>query len=147
MGTVKRIVYVERGKGKGNFSCFSPDPVGKCGLAGYGKTAREAMDDIIVTVKEYKEMEEEEGRRFPEVQFDFRLDIGSFFDYYPIDVTAFAKYIGMNASVLRQYIASLRVPHEAQVKKIREGINKFASDLAHGLPLEQPTVQRLNKSF
>ena len=111
------------------------------------KTAREAMDDIIVTVKEYKEMEEEEGRRFPEVQFDFRLDIGSFFDYYPIDVTAFAKYIGMNASVLRQYIASLRVPHEAQVKKIREGINKFASDLAHGLPLEQPTVQRLNKSF
>jgi predicted RNase H-like HicB family nuclease len=140
MKTVKRVVYVERGKGKGNFSCFAPEPVGTFGLAGYGKTAREAMADIKVSLQEYKEMEAEEGREVPDVEFDFRLDVGSFFDYYPIDVTAFAKYIGMNASVLRQYIASLREPREPQMIKIREGIKLFANDLAHGLPLEQPVV-------
>ena len=140
MKTVKRVVYVERGKGKGNFSCFAPEPVGTFGLAGYGKTAREAMADIKVSLQEFKEMEAEEGREVPDVEFDFRLDVGSFFDYYPIDVTAFAKYIGMNASVLRQYIASIREPRESQMRKIREGIKLFANDLAHGLPLEQPVV-------
>ena len=137
---VKRLAIVERGKGKRNFSCFATEGVGNCGLAGYGATAREAMEDIKTTVKEYKEMAAEKGEEFPDVEFDFRFDIGSFFDYYPLDVTAVAKYIGMNTSVLRQYVTALRTPKQAQIDKIREGLQQLANDLGSGLMIEKPVV-------
>ena len=105
-----------------------------------GRTAREAMDDMYVAVREYKEMKAEEGKEFPDVEFDFRFDVGSFFDYYPIDITAFAKYIGMNASVLRQYVTGIREPKEATIKRIREGINKLSEDLGMNLMVDRPPV-------
>lgn len=133
MDKVRVTAYVERGKGKRNFACWVKEDIDNCGLAGYGGTAREAMEDIKVTVNEYKEMKAEEGKEFPDVEFDYKLDIGSFFDYYPVDVTAFARYIGMNASVLRQYVAGLREPRAEQVEKFRKGVQMFANDLASGL--------------
>lgn len=137
---MKVLAIVERGKGKGNFSCFVPESIDNYGLSGFGRSSREAMEDIKVTVKEYKEMAAEEGKTFPDIEFDFRFDVGSFFDYYPIDVTAFAKYIGMNASVLRQYVTGLRVPKKEQIAKIREGIDKISRDLGMNLMVTQPPV-------
>lgn len=133
MDKVKVTAYVERGKGKRNFACWVKEDIDKCGLAGYGGTAHEAMENIKVTVEEYKEIKAGEGKEFPDVEFEYKLDIGSFFDYYPVDVTAFAKYIGMNASVLRQYAAGLRTPKPEQVEKFRKGVQKFSNDLASGL--------------
>lgn len=137
---VKVLAIVERGKGKRNFSCFATESVGNCGFAGYGATAREAMDDIKVAVKEYQKMTAEKGETFPDVEFDFRFDIGAFFDYYPLDVTAAAKYIGINASVLRQYVTSIRAPKQAQIDKIRDGLSRLANDLGSGLMISQPVV-------
>ena len=136
----KLLAIVERGKGKRNFACFAPETVENHGLAGYGGTSREAMDDIMVSLQEVKEDFAKEGKEFPDVEFDFRFDVGAFFDYYPIDVTAFAKYIGMNASVLRQYVTALRTPKEENIRRIREGINKLSEDLGMNLMLEKPTV-------
>lgn len=130
---VRLTAYVERGKGKGNFSTYCTETVENCGLHGYGSTAREAMEDAYVGVQEYKEMWAKDGKEFPDVEFNFVLDIGSFFDYYPIDVTAFAKYIGMNASALRQYVAGIRYPRKEQVEKFQEGVRKFAGDLVTDL--------------
>lgn len=137
---VKLTAIVERGKGKRNFSCFATERVGKCGLAGYGSTAREAMEDIKEVVKEYKEDAAKEGWEFPDVEFDFLFDIGAFFDYYPFDVTAVAKYIGMNASVLRQYVTAIREPRQAQIDKIRQGIAKLSEDLGQGLMISRPVL-------
>lgn len=133
----KVLAIVERGKGKRNFACWSPENVDNCMLVGYGGTAREAMQDIKLTVQEEKEEKAEEGKTFPDVEFDFRFDVGSFFDYYPIDMTAFAKYIGMNASVLRQYATGIRVPKEETIKRIREGIDKLSRDLGLNLMIAQ----------
>ena len=85
-----------------------------------------------------KELKKEEGVTLPEIEFDFRFDVGSFFDYYPIDVTAFAKYIGMNASLLRQYVTGLRDPKEETIRRIREGIDKLSRDLGKNLMVERP---------
>lgn len=137
---MKVTAIVERGKGKGNFSCFVVETINGCGLGGFGRTAREAMEDIKVCLDEYKKMASERGETFPDVEFDYRFDIGSFFDYYPIDVTAFAKYIGMNASVLRQYVTSLREPKQQQIDKIRDGIDKISRDLGANLMLSRPVV-------
>jgi len=134
------LVIVERGKGKNNFSCFATENVGKCVLIGFGKSAREAMDDIKTTASEYKEMAAEKGEEFPDVEFDFRFDVGSFFNYYPLDVTAVAKYIDVNPSALRQYVAAVRQPKQQQIEKIKEGINKLAYDLGSGMLIDKPTT-------
>ena len=138
------LAIVERGKGKGNFTAFSVGNVNGSSFTGWGKTARGAMDNIKLSVNEFKQMAAENGEIFPDVEFDFRLDIGSFFDYYPLDVSQVAKYIGMNASVLRQYVSCARIPREHQIKTIKEGINKLAEDLALGLMIDQPTVSYVN---
>lgn len=140
MEKVKLLVIVERGKGKRNFSCFATENVCKCLLAGYGATAREAMEDICVSAREAKEMAQERGEDFPDVEFEFRLDVGAFFDYYPLDVTATAKYIGINPSILRQYATSLREPRQKQIDKINAGLNRLAKDLGSGMMINQPAV-------
>lgn len=137
---VRRLVIVERGKGKRNFSCFATEDVNNCGLAGYGATAREAMEDMKEAVGEFREMAQEKQEDFPEVEFEYRFDIGAFFDYYPLDITAAAKYIGINASVLRQYATALRMPKQTQIDKIREGLARLSKDLGSGLMIEKPVT-------
>lgn len=137
---VKLLAIMERGRGKGNFSCFCPESIDNCGINGFGRNSRETIKDLHKAVQEYKEMKAEEGKEFPDVEFDVRFDVGSFFDYYPIDITAFAKYIGMNASVLRQYATGLREPKQEAINRIREGINKLSEDLGMNLMVERPPV-------
>lgn len=134
------LAIVERGKGKGNFTCFTPETVENCGFGGGGSSARDVMADTYQSLQEVREMKAEEGVTLPEIEFDFRFDVGSFFDYYPIDITAFAKYIGMNASVLRQYVTGHRNPKEGAIKRIREGIDKLSRDLGKNLMVEKPPV-------
>lgn len=138
------VAIVERGKGKNNYSCFCPEKVGKYHLAGYGKNSREAMDDIYVTIKEFKDMAAEEGGEFPDVKLRFLFDVGAFFDYYPLDVTATAKYIGVTPSVLRRYVAAIREPKAEQLAKIKQGIHKLTEDLALGLMIDRPPVSYVN---
>ena len=138
------VAIVERGKGKNNYSCFCPEKVGKYHLAGYGKNSREAMDDIYVTIKEFKDMAAAEGSEFPDVKLRFIFDVGAFFDYYPLDVTATAKYIGVTPSVLRRYVAAIREPKAEQLAKIKQGIHKLTEDLALGLMIDRPPVSYVN---
>lgn len=137
---VKRLAIVERGKGKRNFYCFTTKDVCKCGFVGHGASARAAMEDIKVAIEEERKDAAGRGETFPEVELEFRFDIGSFFDYYPLDATAVAKYIGMNASVLRQYVTALREPKQAQIEKIRNGIAMLSKDLGLGMMIDKPTT-------
>ncbi len=135
---VRMTALVERGKGKNNFSCHCPQLLNGNMLAGYGKNAREAMDDIIVSYNECRQFAQENGETLPEVTFDWRFDVGAFFDYYPLDVSATAKYIGVSPSILRQYVAAFREPKEKQLAKIREGIKKLSGELTSPLLIEEP---------
>lgn len=137
---IKMLAIVERGRGKGNFTCFTPDTVMNCGFGGGGSSARQVMEDTYLSLQEHRELMAQKGETLPDIEFDFRFDVGSFFDYYPIDVTAFAKYIGMNASVLRLYVSGLREPKEGAIKRIREGIKKLSEDLGMNLMVEKPPV-------
>lgn len=133
-------VIVERGRGKRNFSCFATENVGNVALMGYGATAREAMDDIRNVADECRAYALSNGEIFPELDFEFQLDVGSFFDYFPLDITATAKYIGVNSSVLRQYVTSLRVPRKKQIQTINKGISRLVKELGAGLMITQPVA-------
>ena len=134
------IVIVEKGKGERNFSCFATENIGKCALLGYGGSAREAMEDIKVSAQECKALAEERGEEWPELEYSFIFDIGSFFDYFPINISAFAKYIGMNPSQLRQYASAAKEPRQATIDKIREGMKAFLNDIVPLPMIERPTV-------
>lgn len=58
-----------------------------------------------------------------------------------ISISAFAKYIGMNASLLRQYAAGIKVPQSKSLKRIRQGIAKIKGDLDAGLLIDKPVLQ------
>ena len=106
----KVTVVVETGKDL--FSCFlAKDSEGLgFGLCGDGKTAQAAIEDFYVCRDEAIQDFKEQGKEFPDLNFHFVFDVGAFFNYYPISITAFAKYIGMNASLLRQYAAGIKMP-------------------------------------
>lgn len=140
MATVKLLVIVERGKGKGNFSCFATESVGHYALFGYGSSARAAMEDIRLVAAEFKEDALSLGEDFPDLEFEFLLDVGSFFDFYPLDVTATAKYIGVNPSALRQYVTSLREPRQRVLDKINSGLQRLAKDIGSGMLITRPAV-------
>ena len=55
----------------GLFSAYMPSDEYGFGLAGYGDTEQEAIEDFYECVSEMREIEEAEGRAFPELQFQF----------------------------------------------------------------------------
>lgn len=139
---VKKVdVIVETGKDL--FSCFLSNDSSDIGigLCGDGKTAQAAIEDFYVCYEEARQDFEENGKVFPNVEFRFIFDVGAFFSYYPISISAFAKYIGMNASLLRQYAAGIKVPQAKSLKRIRQGIAKIKGDLDAGLLIDKPVLQ------
>ena len=70
MDKIIEKVVVEVGS-DGLFSAFMPSDEYGFGLAGYGDTEQEAIDDFYAAVSEMRELEEADGRVFPEFQFEF----------------------------------------------------------------------------
>lgn len=133
-------VIVEKGDDR-NYSCFMEGKNNDWGVVGAGSTVRKAMESFYDGVEEMKADLEENGKQMPDVRFNFIMDVGSLFDYYPINVTAFAKYIGMNASLLRQYASGKREAKSKALEKIRAGLQKFKDDINVGTLIEKPVLQ------
>jgi len=74
---------------------------------------------------------------FEEVDFEFTLndirfefDLESFFDFYKvINAKALSERIGMNQSLLAQYIKGIKKPSPAQTKRILKGVQQIGREL------------------
>ena len=73
MKTEKVIIEVST---DGLYSAYMPSDEYGFGLAGYGETEKEAIDDFYAAVSEMKELEEADGRTFPDLQFQFEHVVG-----------------------------------------------------------------------
>jgi hypothetical protein len=73
MKTEKAIIEVST---DGLLSAYMPSNEYSFGLAGYGDTEQEAIEDFYECVSEMREIEEAEGRAFPELQFQFEHAVG-----------------------------------------------------------------------
>ncbi|MBP3823833.1 MAG: pilus assembly protein HicB [Bacteroidaceae bacterium] len=136
----KVTIVVEKGKGDKNFACFMADELPGFGLAGYGHSAQEAIDDLHVALKETREELTNMGQQMPELEFDFKFDVGSFFDYYPLNVTETAKRIGINASLLRQYVSGVHVPQAKQLQRIHDGLVRMFQWMDADSLISKPTT-------
>jgi len=60
----------------------------------------------------------------------FEYDLESFFDFYKvINAKALSERIGMNQSLLAQYIRGIKKPSPAQTKRILLGVQQIGKEL------------------
>lgn len=130
---MKTIALIEKAK-DGTFSIFTPeiDHV----IIGSGNTVQEAKTDFENSVKEMLDSYTEAGKKIPKelngIQFEYKYDVPSIFDEYDfINVSKFAAFSGINASLLRQYKTNKEVyVSESQIQKIEDGFHKAAKSFA-----------------
>lgn len=106
----------------------------KVQLIGSGDTVAEAKEDFMNSVQEITESYAEDGVEVPaelSEEIEFNFDISSLFEYYSvINISAFAKMVGINDSLLRQYKRGNTYISDAQLGKIEEGIHKLGKELS-----------------
>lgn len=61
----------------------------------------------------------------------FEYDLESFFDFYKvINAKALSERIGMNQSLLAQYIKGIKKPSVSQTKRILQGVQQIGRELS-----------------
>lgn len=102
------------------------------GLLGQGKTVSETIDDFKNSANEMKEFYAKEGKKFPDLEFEFKYDVPSFLQYYAYAFTlaGLERITGVNQKQLGHYISGVRKPSERTVKKIEDRIHKFGKEIA-----------------
>ena len=103
-------------------------------LNGQGTTVEEAKKSLWSAVEEYKAMLSELGKDIPDslehIEFEYKYDIASFFECFKfIGVSSFAKYAGINPSLMRQYKQRIAFASESQKTKIEDAIHKAGEEL------------------
>jgi hypothetical protein len=63
-------------------------------------------------------------------EIKFSYDLESFFDFYKvINAKALSERIGMNQSLLAQYIKGIKKPSSSQTKRILQGVQQLGREL------------------
>ncbi len=124
-------VKMERNN-EGFFSCYVDDEEDKLpfGLQGYGETAKEAKEDLLIGYQETKEYRASKGLETPELTFNFQFDLQSFFNYFNwLNISAVAKRAGINESLMRRYSSGSAKASEKQYAKIDNAVRELSLDL------------------
>ena len=74
---------------------------------------------------------EDEKKKITANDYRIILDLPQFFDFYKvINAKAFCQRIGMNQSLLVQYIKGKKRPSATQTKRILQGVQQLGRELA-----------------
>ena len=109
------------------FSAYAKDE--KYPLTTVGDTMDELKGNMLDAVNSYMEFNglPEVGRESIAIQ----IDLAQFFDYYKeINAKAIAKRVGMNETLLSQYVNGIKEPSEKQTQKILSGIKSLGKELS-----------------
>lgn len=74
---------------------------------------------------------EKQGKTVTEQDLKITLDLLQFFDFYKvINAKALSERIGMNQSLLAQYIKGIKKPSVSQTKRILQGVQQIGRELS-----------------
>ena len=129
---MKTRAIIETGP-DGGFDIYLPDVEHQL-FYGTGETVKEAKESLLDTYQEILDFYREEGKPVPEelqdLEFDYEYDIASFFDEYNwIYISALAKLLGMNKSLLYQYKKGNTYISHQQMKRIEKGVHELGRKL------------------
>ena len=124
---MSKIVFIVEKTGTG-FSAYAED-FEKIPAGTSGDTMAELRNNIEDA---YNSVAEDKG--WPEVSINditIKYDLPQFFEYYKeISAKGVAKRVGINHTLLSQYVNGKKEPSEKQVKKILSGIQELGRELA-----------------
>ena len=127
---MKVIANVKREPGEKNYSCLLTVKPIKGTVLGCGSSAKAAIEDMLKGWNETTEYLKEEGEDVPALEIDYRFDVGSLFSYYDfVNIAGVAREIGLNSSVIRQYVIGTRKPSAERKKLIITGLKSLADKM------------------
>ena len=127
---MKVTVIIEKAK-DGYYSCYVEDDLPGFGLSGFGVSAEAAKEDMLKSYQEMKEIQAEEGKEVPELEFTYKYDMQSFFDYFSfLNVSKVAELAGINPSLMRQYTSGVANAGQKQYDKIRVAVERISKELS-----------------
>ena len=124
MNTRKKRIKIIIEKTETGFSAFTEDyPIFTT-----GKTITELQNNALEATQLYFD---EQGEKITMEKLKFEFDFQQFFQYYNvINAKILAKKIGMNATLLSQYVSGKKKPSDVQIEKILTGIHQIGQELA-----------------
>ncbi|MCX6272803.1 MAG: XRE family transcriptional regulator [Bacteroidetes bacterium] len=111
-------------------------------ISGYSATAKVGNNFIATEAENYEELKsnvleavnltfEEKGIIYKPEEIRYCYDLESFFYFYNvINVKALSERIGMNQSLLAQYIKGIKKPSQVQTKRILNGVQQIGRELS-----------------
>ncbi|MBW6482292.1 MAG: XRE family transcriptional regulator [Vicingaceae bacterium] len=95
-------------------------------------TESETFEELKVSILEAVNLTfEEQGFVYTINELLFKYDLESFFDFYKvINAKALSERIGMNQSLLAQYIKGIKKPSAPQTKRILQGVQQIGRELS-----------------
>ncbi|HET7115904.1 MAG TPA: type II toxin-antitoxin system HicB family antitoxin [Hanamia sp.] len=106
------------------------------GITGYGISIEAAKADLRTAIDEVLEAHKEDGTEPMKelnkgnIEFIYKYDIESLFKYFGmLDATNFARKIGLNPSLLRQYKTGITLAGPKQKEKIEKGLHALGREL------------------
>jgi len=127
---MKVKVVIEKNK-TGLFSAYVEDDLPGFDLNGQGYSVKEAKDELICAYNEIRDILLEEGETVPELEFNYKYDMPSLFgEFDMINVSGFAKSIGVNPGLMRRYVCGETYASERQLKRIEHGVKELGKKLS-----------------
>ena len=125
MKTLKKKITFTVEKTDTGFSAYSDDyPVYTTGNS-FTELLKNAVDAMNLYLSESKS-------QITDKNISFEIDLKQFFQYYRVINSKFlAKRIGMNESLLSQYVQGRKKPSSAQTHKILLGIQEIGRELSN----------------
>lgn len=94
-----------------------------------GSDVKELVDNIIEAMN-FHLREAGEKVALSKKNLDIVFSIPSLFQLYPINLRHFAQRIGMNYTLLSQYVQGRKKPSEKQARKVVEGLQEVGKELS-----------------
>ena len=120
---------LERGE-DGGFVAYSNSVPG---VYANGQTEEEVKEEFVLMMEEQAEFMKERTGELPEfagAKVEFTYALSALFQAYPfLNASAFAKWIGINPSLMRKYKADISVPQGKNRELIQHGLASVAERL------------------
>ena len=130
-------VFIE--KTKTGFSAYSE----QYGIFTTAKSIPALIENTIEAANLYFE---DEKVHFTQDNFSFIVDFKQFFRYYKVLNAKFlARKIGMNETLLSQYVQGRKRPSDRQTNKILEGIHQIGRELSEINLIHKPRASSISE--
>lgn len=127
----KNVVVIIEKANDGTYSCYTNDKFNDFALFGYGETAEAAKQDFITAYYEMRDLLESEGKKMKELEFEWKYDLASFFDYFKmLNITEVAKKANVNPSLLRRYSSGRYKAPQGIYDRVHTCVGEIAKELS-----------------